>query len=409
MLAHELPKLPFDVMDPAYTRDPYSFLNPLRDAAPAYFWDPGRGPVFLRWSDVSALMRDPRLGHDPTFGQGLPAEMKAAFPDFAELREHDLFMASHAAHARMRKLLNPIFSPKSVEAHLPKVDKIIGALLEKMPDEGVINVFADYSRQYPVRVIAGILNIPEGHERDFVAFSEALIATIIPGLPPEIFAGYMPVISRGMAIVREVIEDRRAHPIDGDMMTQLIQACDAEERLSEAELVSLVAGLIIGGSDTTTHLTGAVMLMLHRHLDQLAILRENLGLARNTLDETLRYHSFGRSFLPRYVHESFTQNNVELAQGSVLYLSFQTAFRDRDFAPDADSYDIRRKHTGSPWFGFGPHFCLGASLARVEAERALQMFFTKYQHTELAGEPEYGTNPIMRDFVNLPIRVRKTA
>lgn len=409
MLAHELPKLPIQLMDPAYTRDPYAFLNPLRDQAPAYFWEDGRGPLFMRWADCSALLRDHRLGHDPTFGQGMPAEIKAAFPDFAALRESDLMMSSPSAHARMRKLLNPIFGPKSVEAHRPKVERIIGALLDQMPNEGVVNVFMDYARQYPVRVIAAILHIPDGHEKDFLTFADALIATIIPGLPPELFASYMPAISRGMAITRDLIADRRKHPIEDDLMTQLIQACDEDERLSEAELLSLVAGIIIGGSDTTTHLTGRVMVELHRHADQLAAIRQDPSLARNTLDETLRFSGFGRAFLPRYVLEPFTQNDVVLEQGSVVYLSLMSAFRDSEFAPDANSYDIRRRHTGSPWFGFGPHFCLGASLARLEAERAVQMFFAKYPHTELAGEPQYGTHPIFRDLVNLPIRVSTKA
>lgn len=407
MLSNELPKLPFDIMDPAYTRDPYSFLNRMRDDAPAYFWDLGQGPVFTRWGDCSALMRDPRLGHDPTFGHGLPAELKAAFPDFAALRENDLFLSTPSAHARMRKLLNPIFGPKSVEVHRPKVERIIGALLDKMPDEGVVNVFMDYARQYPVQVIAAVLNIPNGYEQDFLLFADAIIATLIPGMPPEQFASYMPAISRGMTITQELIKDRRHHPMEDDLMTQLIHACDDDERLSEPELISLVAGLIIGGSDTTTHLTGAVMLSLHQHLDQLALLRQDPSLARNTLDETLRYMGFGRAFLSRYVLEPFTQNDVQLAPGSAVYLSLSSAFRDPDFAPDADVYDIKRRHTGSPWFGFGPHFCLGASLARLEAERAVQMFFEKYPHTELAGEPEYGNHPMFRNLLNLPIRVSK--
>lgn len=409
MLVHELPKIPFQIMDPAYTQDPYAFLNPLRDNAPAYYWEQGRGPVFMRWADCSALLRDPRLGHDPTFGQGLPAEMKAAFPDFAALRENDLLTATHSAHTRMRKLLNPIFGPKTVETHRPKVERIIGALLDKMPDEGVVNIAMDYAREYPVRVIAAILNIPEGYEKDFVTFADALIATIIPGMPPEQFASYMPAISRGMSITREVVADRRKRPLEDDLMTQFIQACDNDERLSEAELLSLVAGLIIGGSDTTTHLTGRVILELHRHLDQLALLRADPSLARNTLDETLRFSTFGRAFLPRYVLETFTQNDVVLERGSIIFLATMTAFRDSEFAPDANQYDIKRRHTGSPWFGFGPHFCLGASLARLEAERAVQMFFAKYPVTELAGEPEYGMHPIFRNLLNLPIRVSTKA
>jgi cytochrome P450 len=309
----------------------------------------------------------------------------------------------------MRKLLNPVFAPKAIEVYRPKIEKILAALLDKMPDEGVVNVAGDYARLYPVRVIAAVLHIPDGHEHDFLAFANALIATIVPGLPPEVFAACMPPISRGMAITRELITDRREHPIENDLMTQLINACDEDERLSEDELLSLVAGLIVGGTDTTSHLTGSVFLELHRHPEQLAALRADPSLARNTLDETLRFANFGRTFLPRFVMESFEHGGVSLARGSVLFLSFPSAFIDPEFAPDAGTYDIKRRHTGSPWFGFGPHFCLGASLARLEAERALQMFFAKYPITELAGEPEYGTSPIMRDLVNLPIRIRRTA
>lgn len=409
MLVNELPKVPYNMMDPDFAKDPNAFLEPFRNEAPVYFWEIGNGPVFTRWGDVSALLREPKLGHDPTFGAGFPPEMKAAFPDFVALRENDLILSPASAHTRMRKLLNPIFGPKSVEVHRPKVEQIIGKLLDQMPDDGVVNLSQDYARQYPVRVIAAVLHIPDGHEKDFLAFADALIATIFPNLPPEVFASYMPAMSRGMEIVKELIADRREHPIENDLMTQLINACDEEERLSEAELLSLVAGLIVGGSDTTTHLTGSAMLELHRHLDQLALLREDPSLARNTLDETLRYAGFGRTFLPRYVLETFTQNGVVLEKGTVVYLSMASAFRDPEFSPDAGVYDIKRRHTGSPWFGFGPHFCLGASLARLEAERAVQMFFAKYPFTELAGPPEYGTHPIMRDLVNLPIRVRTTA
>jgi len=397
--------LRYDPMDPLFTKDPYPSLARFREQAPVYHWDLGGGPIFFRYKDVIALLRESRLGVDPTLGAGFPAELKAAFPDFAALRESDLFMVSPAAHARMRKLLNPTFSPRAVEAHRPKVKAIIEALLDKLPREGVVDISADFTRQYPVRVIASILNIPTDHVPEFVAFAECLIGTILPGLPPEQFASFMPPISRGMALVRDVIADRRANPMENDLTTQLINACDEQERLSDAELLSLVAGLLVGGSDTTYHGTNQTIVTLLQHPDQLALLRADPKLARNAFDETLRYNGFGRVPLARYATETFKYEDVTLDRGKPVFLHLMSAFRDPEYLPDAHVYDIRRQHTGTHWFGLGPHFCLGASLARLEAEIAIQCFFERYAKVEPAGEPVYGNHPIMRTMDSLPLRV----
>ncbi|MDI1443329.1 cytochrome P450 [Polyangium sp. 6x1] len=404
-----LPALRYDPMDPSYVKDPYPLLTRFREEAPVYYWEQGGGPVFFRYKDVIALMRDARLGHDPTLGAGFPPELKAAYPDFVALRENDLFMVPSESHARLRKLLNPTFGPRAVEAHRPKVKAIIEALLEKFPLEGVIDVSSDYTRQYPVRVIASILNIPPNHEPEFIAFAESLISTIIPGLPPERFAACMPPVSRGMALVRDIIADRRVHPMEGDLMTQLINACDEQDRLSDPELVSLVAGLLVGGTDTTYHGTNQTILSLLQNPEQLAILRAEPSLARNAFDETLRYNMFGRMPFPRYATESFEFANVSIQRGQPVFMFLMSAFRDPEYLPDANVYDIRRQHTGTHWFGLGPHFCLGASLARMEAEIALQSLLARYPKIELAGEPVWGNHPIMRTMDRLPLRVSASA
>lgn len=404
-----LAPLRFDPMDPSYTKDPYPTLARFREEAPVHYWEQGGGPVFFRYKDCIALMREPKLGHDPTLGAGFPPEMKAAFPDFAALRESDLFMVPAASHARLRKLLNPTFSPRAVEVHRPKVTAIIDGLLDKFPREGEVDVSTEYTRQYPVRVIASILNIPNDYVSEFIAFAESLIATIIPGLPPERFAACMPPVSRGMAIVRELIAERRAHPMDDDLMTQLINACDEQDRLSDPELVSLVAGLLVGGTDTTYHGTNQTLLSLLQHPEQLAILRAEPSLARNAFDETLRYNMFGRMPFTRYATESFKYGDVSLQRGKPVFLFLMSAFRDPEYLPDANVYDIRRQHTGTHWFGLGPHFCLGASLARMEAEIALQNLLARYPKIELAGEPVYGNHPIMRTMDKLPLRVSASA
>ncbi|MBZ5714833.1 cytochrome P450 [Nannocystis pusilla] len=399
-------ELKFDPFDPAFVEDPYPTYRRFREQAPIYAWEQVKGHVVFRYRDVMALIRDPRLVTDGTLGSGFPDELRAAYPDYVAIRENDLFMMPPSAHARVRKLVTPLFGPRNLEAHRPRVTQIITDVLAALPEDGVINVFRDFAQTYPVRVIAAMLNIPSGSEPEFLAFADALIATIFPGLPPEQFAGYMPAVSRGLDIVRACIADRRERPMADDLMTHLISACDDADRLNDAELLSLVGGLIIGGSDTTVHLTTYTILELLRHPDQLALLRADPSLARLALDETLRYNAFGRGGgLARFVDQPFTFEGVEFHRGQPVFLNTPSAFRDPEFVSDPDVYDIRRRTNSSPWFGHGPHFCLGASLARLEAETALQQFLARYPTIELVSKPVYGNHPIFRDILDLPVRV----
>lgn len=402
--------LVWNPFDPEFNRDPYPLLARFRKEQPIYYFEPAKGYIFFRYRDVMNLFREPRLGHDPTLGAGFPPELRAAFPDYVTVRENDLFLVDSESHQRIRKLVNPLFGPRQVESHRARIEQVISSILDGLPSEGVINFFADVAQKFPVRVIASMLNIPEGQERDFLAFADALIATVVPGLPQDVFVGYMPVISRGLQIVRDIVEERRQRPIENDLLSQLISACDEAERLSDAELVSLVAGLLTGGSDTTVHSTTYAMHELLRHPEQLALVRSDAQLARQTLDETLRYNSFGRGAgLPRFAKETFSYEGVTIHRGQPVFLNMMSAWRDPEFVADADVFDVRRRTHSSPWFGLGPHFCVGASLARLEADMALQMFLSRYPQIELCGEPEYGNHPVFRDIVNLPLRISRTA
>ncbi|MDC0723757.1 cytochrome P450 [Nannocystis bainbridge] len=406
MLESVTSELKFDPFDPAFVEDPYPTFQRFREQAPIYAWEQAKGHIVFRYRDVMALIRDPRLVTDPTLGSGFSDELRAAYPDFVAMRENDLFVMRPESHARVRKLVTPLFGPRQLEAHRPRVVEIVREVLEKLPERGVINVFRDFAQNYPVRVIAAMLNIPPGAEAEFIAMADALIATIFPGLSPEVFASYMPAISRGRQIVRAVIADRRENPLADDLLTHLISACDDADRLSDGELESLIAGLIIGGSDTTVHLTTYAIMELLRNPEQMAILREDPSLARSALDETLRYNAFGRGGgLTRFVEEPFSWNGVDFHRGQPVFLNTQSALRDPEFVADPDVYDIRRRTGSSPWFGHGPHFCLGASLARLEAESALQQFLARYPTIELAGPPVYGDHPIFRDIRDLPVRV----
>ena len=398
-------------MDPSYAKDPYPIFARFRNESPVAHWDLGGGPIFFRYRDCVALLRDSRLGSDPFVGGGgISADVKAAFPDYAAQIEHGIFYAEGAKHARLRKLVNPVFGPRAVEVHRAKVKPIIDALLDKLPREGEINVSADFNCLYPVKVISSVLNIPSIYEADLIAFTEAMISTAIPGLPADLFASYMPTFAHGSAILRECIAARRAEPMENDILSQLIAACDDEDRLSDVELVALIGSLLAGGSDTTIHGTNNTILCLLRNPEQLALLRADPSLARCAFDEALRIEGIQRVPLVRYAKETFSYEGVTLERGKPVFIMLLSALRDPEYLANADVYDIRRQVPGTTlWFGLGGHFCLGASLARMEAEIALQCFFERYPKVELAGEPVYGSQPILRNIDSLPLRVAGSA
>lgn len=403
----ESPELHFNPMDPEYARDPYPLFARLRNEAPVMHWELGGGPIYFRHRDCIALLRDNRLGSDPfVAGGGVPADVKAAFPDFAAQIENGIFYANGDKHTRLRKLVNPSFGPSAVEVYRPKVEAIIDELLAELPLEGEIDLSKKFSRLYPVRVISAILNVPSEHEASLIAFTDALVATAIPGLPAEIFASYMPIFSRGCEILRECIAERRQKPMQDDLLSQLIASCDEQDRLSDVELVALIGALLAGGSDTTVHGTNNTILALLRNPEQLALLRAEPSLARRAFDEGLRYDGIQRVPLVRYPKETVTYEGATLEFGKPVFLMTMSALRDPEYLADADVYDIRRTPPGtSTWFGLGPHFCLGASLARMEAEIALQHFFARYAKVELASEPVYGSQPVLRNIETLALRV----
>jgi cytochrome P450 enzyme len=223
-------------------------------------------------------------------------------------------------------------------------------------------------------------------------------------------ASYMPTFSRGSAILRECIAARRAEPMENDLLSQLIAACDNEDRLSDVELVALIGSLLAGGSDTTIHGTNNTILCLLRNPDQFALLRADPSLARCAFDEALRCEGIQRVPLVRYPKETFSYEGTTLERGKPVFIMTLSALRDPEYIADADVYDIRRQVPGTTlWFGLGAHFCLGASLARMEAEIALQRFFERYPKVELAGEPVYGSQPILRNIDSLPLRVAGSA
>jgi cytochrome P450 len=284
------------------------------------------------------------------------------------------------------------------------VQKIVDealALIE--PVDGTFNVthFADY---IPLRGISTVLGIPPEHDPTFRRFGQSVVDANNPAQTPEERVRALAPFGEGAELLRKLIEERRRDP-GPDVLSTLIQAEEAGERLSHDELIALVMALISAGSETTVHLICFATYNLLRHPEQLALVKADPALMRNALDEVLRFDSFGKNGVPRFAVEATELSGVQLRKGQMVYPHLPAALRDSDVFPDAGTFDIRRDRIANISFGTGPHHCVGAALARIEGELAVAGLLSRFPTLQLAGEPVYAPHAFLRKMEVLPLRL----
>lgn len=387
--------------------DPYPLYRALRDRDPLHWWESSQAWVVSRYADVAAILRDRRFSVRYTDWELAPARA-AAGPNasaFRELLDAGLFALDEKGHARVRKLVSPTFTPRSVERVRPDVQRLVDEALFGLAPGERVDVATRFAEAIPLRVIASILGVPRQDEAAFrrfgVCVAEAVATPWIGGDELEALTAPVPI---GLSLIRGIIEDRRAHPGD-DLLSALVAVEEEGDRLTTPELLSLVAALIIAGSETTVHAIAFGILNLLRHPDQLHLLLAEPALVRPAVDELLRYDLFGRIGSPRFALEDVALHGRTIRKGQMALLLVASALRDPAAFPDPDRLDLRRDTSSSIAFGIGAHYCLGASLARLEAEVALGTFFRRFPGASLDGEPTYGQHLTMRRLGELPVRL----
>jgi cytochrome P450 enzyme len=395
----------FHPEDPAYIEDPYPTYRRLREEAPRYHWAVADAWIVSRYEEVVAVMRDPRLTLSRAAWEHAPRPAEGATPDaFQRLMSRMLFQLSERDHTRVRKLASPAFTPRAVEAMRGRTERIVDDLLARCEGRAEIDVMADLAAHVPVRVIGAVLGIPAHFEASFRAFAAAMVELINPWLPPEEAARALAVIPEGLALLEELVAERRRARSD-DLLSTLIHHEEDGERLTTEELLSLVGAIVIAGAETTTHLIAFAVWNLLRHPDQLALLRAEPDLLRNAIEEVLRFDSFGKLGNPRYALEPYPLGDVTLRPGQMIIALLPAALRDPSVFPDPDRFDMRRDTLRSTTFGSGAHFCMGAALARLEGEVAVGRLLRAFPRLALAGPPTYAPHVSMRCMARLPVRL----
>src|SRR5262249_45338563 len=357
----------FNPMDPAFVADPYPTYHRLRAEDPVHqsplgFW------VLTRYEDVSAVVREPRFIKEPgaaldaaRFGAEVPRGIGLAMLD-----------RDPPDHTRLRSLVSKAFTPRVVEGLRPRIQQIVDGLIARAEAAGSMDLIEEFAYPIPVNVICEMLGVPiEDHER-FKGWSLDIARGLDSiWLPPDSEIPRRSAAARHAIsdYFRELIGQRRATP-RGDLFSALIAAEEAGDKLNEEELLATCILLLIAGHETTVNLIGNGVLALLRHPAELRRLRETPGLITSAVEELLRYDGPVQR-TARVAGAEATIGGRTIAKGDLVMPFIGAADRDPAQFPDPDRLDLSRSENRHIAFGWGIHFCLGAPLARVEGQIAI--------------------------------------
>ncbi|MBZ5597304.1 MAG: cytochrome P450 [Acidobacteriia bacterium] len=383
-----------------FKADPFPFYALMRAEKPVCCVTvPGMGKAWLvtRYDDVAAVLKDSRFAKNP-----LNASEQPWLPAFAKPLQRNMLDLDEPDHARLRTLVHKAFTPAMVERLQERIQRIADHLLDAVEAKGSMDLVRAYALPLPLTVIVELLGIP-GQDRDrFHRWSKALVKT--PTRLNMVFA--LPSLMAFMRYLRQLFRQLRSAPQEG-LLTALVQVEEAGDRLSEDELLAMAFLLLIAGHETTVNLISSGTLALLQYPDQLERLRADPSLIKSAVEELLRYTNPLETTTPRYALEETTVADVTIPRGALVLAAVASANRDATQFDDPDRLDITRQANRHLAFGLGAHFCLGAPLARLEGQIAINTIVHRLPHLRLAVPVEslrWRATPVLRGLEALPVR-----
>jgi len=392
---------------PDRLRDPYPGYRALQESAPVYRNPWLRVWILSRYADVAAVLKDPSFSVrrlESAAVRRLGAFQKLR-PDFREMLERNLLMLDPPDHTRLRGLVAKAFTPRVVERLRPGIQALVDGLLDEAERRGEIDLMRDFAYPLPATVIAEMLGVPPTDARRFMRWSNDLAALLDPFNAPGGLEAAQVAFVELSGYFRAVLADRRREPRE-DLISALATVEERGEALSEAELVSL-CGLILGaGYETTANLIGNAAVALLHHPGERKRLADDPGLISSAVEEFLRYESPVQA-TDRVATRDFEIRGTRIRRGELVVLFLAAANRDPERFPNPDRLDVGRPDNAHLAFSHGPHFCLGAQLARAEAQVAIGTLVQRFPGFEgppgpLAWRPSFS----LRGPAALPIRLR---
>jgi cytochrome P450 len=396
----------FNPLDPAVRRDPFALYARARAEAPAFLHAglPLRVVSIFRYDDVQATLRD-----DARFSNAPNQALRSASGLELDAIPPSMLVTDGAEHARLRGLVNKAFTPRIVSRLEGRMQALADELVAAAVERGEVDLVQALTYPLPVTVIAEIIGIPAEHRAQFKRWSDRAVASLgvafLGGFDAERIRAQVALRAEMREYLIPLAEDRKRAPRE-DLMTGLVQAEHEGSRLSHDEMLQMLILLLVAGNETTTTLIQNTVLELLAHPEWAQRARADRALIPAVIEETLR-HSSPVQFAPRRALAAGALHGVELRPDDFVLCWIGSANRDEKVFDDPERFDPLRERSPHIAFGFGPHYCLGANLARLEARVALEALLAQTAHIERSttGDLPIHPSPVFRGVTELPVRL----
>jgi cytochrome P450 len=404
-----------DISSPEFKANPYPYFARLRAEAPVHRIILGdKRPAWLitRYDDVTTVLKDDRFVKDKR--TALTREQSATqpwIPSMFKPLEYNMLDLDPPDHTRLRGLVHKAFSPRLVDNMRDRIQRLTNALVDDVQHRGQMDLIRDYALPLPSTIIAEMLGVPTQDRHKFHRWSSTIVSTVPSkwGLLTAI-----PSLWAFLRYIRRLVQTRRAAPQD-DLVSALVEARESGDELTEDELLAMVSLLLIAGHETTVNLIGNGMLALMEHPESMDQLRNDPALIKPAVEELLRYDGPLETATERYAPGDVTIADVTIPRGELVFAVLASANRDERQFDRPDELNLTREPNRHLAFGLGVHYCLGAPLARLEGQIAINTLLRRLPELRLArpvsglrrrpGLVLHGLEALPVAFANRPVSV----
>jgi cytochrome P450 len=394
-----------DISHPKFKANPYPYYARWRAESPVprlHLPDARTAWLVTRYDDAAAVLKDERFGKDRYKTPELTAKQPWMPKSFRPLA-HNMLDQDPPDHTRLRALVHKAFTPRLVEEMRQRVQTLTDELLDAAERSGRMDLIRDYALPLPSTIIAEMLGVPAKDRHRFHRWSSAMVSADASKLS---LIKAMPGVLAFLRYVRKLIKKRRAEPSD-DLAGALARAEEAGDQLSEDELLAMIVLLLIAGHETTVNLIGNGTLALLAHPEQMQRLRDDPGLIQPAVEEMLRYDGPLAMTTERFALEDVTVAGVTIPRDGLMFAVLASANRDERQFEKPDALDIKRENNKHLAFGLGIHYCLGAPLARLEGQIAINTLLRRTRNLRLAVPREklrWRRGLVLRSLTALPVK-----
>jgi cytochrome P450 len=394
---------------PSFFDDPYPTYTRLRDEAPVHWCEPWGAWVVTRHDVVSSVVKDQKRfasgGYELRVAEGLERQFGVELPS---LRAHYAMkivtIADPPEHGRLRRPIVRGLGPRVLAVAQPTTERLVREHIEAFGDDEVVDLVPNFSLPVPARLIAGLLGVPEQDQAQFSRWSHDIVAFLGGGKPDvDRAVAAERALSEFRAYLRELIAEARTAQRD-DMMGILMRGSDGDAPLNDEELMATAVTLVFAGHETTANIVSNAVLALLEFPDQMEALRADPSLTEAAIEEALRYNGSVQR-VRRVARDDVELEGQHIAGGDILLNFLGSANRDPRAWDEADRFDLSRSTTRHLGFGYGPHFCVGSALARMEAPIMLGALLERYGTIALEAPPRWAPNIVFRGPEQLLLRV----